>query len=343
MEQNMDILKILKNHTIETIQMVRPQLTEKGATRLFDVHVALNHFAMPIHSRDDEKALISLCESDCDIRLADEILHFENTRSSRGICRVMARTHLNCSGINDISMGSPWKTQSPRLLTIFDAIQTDNDLRAWAEYTPLIETWIQVARDHRGNPGMGNFDEQDIESLEALLTLTPEQARTLPKTNLPYMPKQNWARVARGVYTGVRFLVDRYEFNADEFWRVLEGVRTLEDVNRVAGEAQRAIRGYGPALAPSFFADLGNAPHFVKPDTHVVDVSTWALGRAENVSHIEAVEYVHQIAHATGLLPRQVDKYMFFACSCNMYLAGIHQGDGFGKMRKIELRRKFNG
>jgi hypothetical protein len=336
----MHLIETLRAHAIETIQIVEPKLTARSATRLLDVHLDPRNYAMPIHAPADERALVALCTGPDDLARAHELVHFEPVQTIRGICRVMARTHLNRTGIGAIRIGAAYPTMSARLLRIFDAARSDDELRAWGDFTPLVDTLLAVARGHRGRPCDEAFDDDDIRTLEILRGLSALEARRLPKTALPAMPKSNWEKVVRGLSTGVLFLRDHYDFSATRVWDTIGRPLSFAEVQRLTAEAQQAVREFGPALAPSFFADLGS-PYFVKPDTHVIDVATWVSGRGTTATPAEAIAFVHRLAIEVGYAPRTVDKIMYFACSANLYLAGLQAEKGVALRRKEALERKL--
>jgi hypothetical protein len=319
-------IELLARHARDSILMVDTGLDEVAAERLLNVHLNPRHFPMPIHDLVSEGLLIEFCRGSSDISGASDLLSLEPTRSIKGIARVLARTHMNRQGVSDVTRGAHgprWKAQSPRVVNLFEGINTDDDLRQWLDYKTMINAWIALANRNSGDhaPDELRFDGGDIESLMALGDLSAAQARCAQASGVPGVTKMGWARVVLGLYTGLVYLDQRFGLSAARVWARLDAVRTARDVAELSADAQRHITEFGSALAPSFFADLGSE-QFVKPDVHVVDVTS-ARSMSHSANHETSIAFVRQLASDVGWSPRKVDKLIYLACSANFYLAGI--------------------
>ena len=179
------------------------------------------------------------------------------------------------------------------------------------------------------------FRVEDIFSLQLLLR-AGDPSR--PGWAAPHGVHDNWAKVFRGVHSGLLHLRNLYEFDAEKFMATLDTAgENIAEVSALVQSASRAGRGkifqYGQALAGSFFADIGRG-QFVKPDVHVVEIAAATLG-CTAISAEQAVCVVQQSALHAGVVPRAVDKLMYLAGSSNFYLYG-------GRLREAEpVKRRF--
>ena len=315
---------ILTNHALCAIRQLDPGISESAARRILDVHLDPHNFPMPVQSQAAEAGLLALCNGQADLGTAAEILDFEPTREIHGIVRVLARTHINRQGVGDVTRGAQWKSQSPRVMKLFEGLRHVDDFRAWLDHRVMIDRWLSVAESssREGAPVDVQFDIRDVESLHALRRLSREQARRLNVSQVPGLAKRGWGRVVLGLHTGVMYLEERFAMSADRIWAAVDSTTTAQEVATLSADARMHVTEFGPALSASFFADLGSE-QFIKPDVHVVDVASAALGGAATATPEVSVAFVRRVAAEVGLSPRAVDKLMFLACSQKFYLAGL--------------------
>ncbi len=319
-----NLFELLVQHTLESLREIDTQLEEHAAHRLLEAHLNPAHFAMPIHTTEVEKSLITWSKGDEDQAIATDILRLEDTHTIRGIIRVLARTHINRQGVANVTRGARWRAQSPRVVEAFDFAQDDAALHRWTQYAPMLEAFLQLA--HRNSQPStredARFEDGDIQALKALAKLTPQEARRTGARQVSGNLKPGWPRVILGLYTGLCYLDERFGFDAARVWSKLEAATRAEEVDNLAEDAQRHITEFGSRLAPSFFADLGCA-NFVKADTHVSDVVRAADKLNGNPTAQTCIDFVRRMADETGRTPRAIDKLMYLACSGNFYLAGL--------------------
>ena len=335
----MDILfEQLVQHTVQQIRQLAPQLDERAARRLLEAHLDPAHFAMPIHDLAVEKRLIAWSQGDEDLPSATEFLRFEETRTIRGIARVMARTHTNRQGVADVTRAARWRVQSPRVVGVFELAQDNAALQRWTEYTPMLEAFLDLASRNRAptTDAAAHFAPKAIQNLEALARLTPEEARKLGARDVPGCDGPGWARVVLGLHTGLRYLDERFGFDASRVWSAVEAARHATEVDALARDARRQVTEFGAALSHSFFADLGCAS-FVKADVHVTDVVGAALKLNGKPAPQLCIDFVRQMAEETGRTPRAIDKLLYFACSGKLYLAGLAPAKAVADAAKAQL------
>jgi hypothetical protein len=327
-------IELLTEHVIGTIRTLPGVEDRKTAQRLLDIHLHPLHYAMHVHDDAIEQQLIDLCQRSGDLEAADSFLVFEQTRTIRGIVRVLARTHLNRQGVAGVTRGARRKTLSPRVMGLFDV--SDSDVCAWLDYRTLIDAWIDMAERNTGDEksAESHFSASDVTSLKALARLSADDAKKLRASEVRDITNLGWARVVLGLYTGLVYLHERYGFDADKVWARLDSVNSPEEVSKLSLDAQQNITEFGKALAPSFFADLGSG-NFVKPDVHVRDVAAAICGHSVDAD--EAVQFVRQLAARTEWAPRKVDKLLYFACIGKLYLAGLEPEKATATARKTAL------
>lgn len=335
-------IETLEAHCISSIRYMEPSLNERSARRLLDVHLLDANFAMPIHSVAAEEALLAHCQNDRPIEEASRLLSFECTRSMAGIARVLARTHINSQGVGRVRRGARWPVQSYRVLGLFDEIHDSDSLRRWFDHRELMADWLMLARNNQDTATDEDrrFAQEDIEALNRLLNLTPEEARN---RRLPLREKlgaigENWGRVALGLHTGLLYLNQRFDFDSVAVWDAVDSATDAHSVEQLCLDAARHITHFGAALAPSFFADLGST-EFVKPDVHVIDSVSAALNLATEANPALAIATVRRIATQVGCSPRRIDKLMYFACSGKFFLAGMELDKKSARQRKQEVLR----
>lgn len=330
------VLDLLRQHAVETARMLDRTLDERAAQRLLDVHLDPRHFAMPVHGLADEQALLAWCRGSAALDEAHRCLHFEPTRSLTGVVRVLARTHINRQGVGEVTRAARWKVQSPRVVGLFSADDGDAQVRRWRDHRLLVDDWLALAVRWRdaGTPAEQRFEAADIDALEALRRLSPDQAARVTVAQVPGLARRGWGRVVLGLHTGVLYLERRFAFDPVRLWAAVDAATSAGAVAALADEARAAVTEFGPALSASFFADLGSA-QFVKGDVHVTDVVGAATGAQPGAE--AAVAAVRTLAAAGGLLPRQVDKLMYLACSGKFYLAGLKPPKQLADQRKRAL------
>lgn len=339
-------IDILEAHSVESIRLLNQTFDTRSARRLLEVHLDDANFAMPIHSLEAEEALLKFCHDHRPVSEAAELLDFESTRTLLGIVRVLARTHINGQGVGRVRRGARWPTQSRRVLGLFERIEGPDDLCQWLDHRRLADDWLRLANDSRGPhvPKEQRFDDDDIAALKTLRELTSAEAcdRRLPLREKFGPIGENWARVALGLHTGVLYLHQRFQFDPLRVWATVNSAVDAASVKRISDDASRFVTHFGPALAPSFFADLGSV-QFVKPDVHVVDSVTAALNLPHGASSALAIDIVRNVAKQAGCTPRRVDKLMYFACSGKFYLAGLELDKRSAKARKEKLVAALRG
>jgi len=264
-------------------------------------------------------------------------MEFEPTRSIQGIFRVMVRTHLNRNGIGFVSRSegdlrnSKGKTLSPRVLGPFDDNCNPVQLSEWSA---LLDAWLLYA-DRCPYPQL--FNNEDPRSIEKLKSIDPKVYYNAKEWKNKYDIHNNWANLALGVYDGLNYLNQFYEFDPHRLWsRIDSASQSYEGVDKLIEEVETNIRGYGSTLAGSFLADLGSA-QFIKTDAHVMD-SVAELLKVRSVTKQTAFSVVRELAHRHTLSPRAMDKMMYLGCSGNWYLVGReHKGQQAAKKEFLNI------
>ncbi len=317
------------------IKNVKDSLSDKNeydARTIVDLHLDPNNFAMPIII-DDHGIQIAL-RNHYPLDDLRKNITFENTKTIQGICRVMVRTHLNRSGVNYVSRGfKKDKTKAQRVLGLF---QDDFCPQKFTDFTILTSEWIEYADnstkgnacDEDGNP---LFNETDIDSLNKLSEKMPNSIRTAEG----YGIHNNWAKIVFGVHSGFNYLYKICNLDADLFWKLInEASNTLEGVENLINNAKNEVIEYGPALAGSFFADLGCAK-FIKADVHVKDaIAAFLRKDAKDVSAKLAFDILQESSNAYKISPRALDKILYLAGSSNLYLVGTRPSKAEQTKRK---------
>ena len=150
-----EIIDHLRQHAIESIMLADNDMDEGSAQRLLEVHLEPQHFAMPIHDTAIEARLKLFCIGRDDLARASDFLLFEKTRTITGIARVLARTHINRTGVAYVTRRAQWPAQSPRVVELFDFVSTEADLREWLDYQPMLDAWLKLA-ERNGNSDVGD-------------------------------------------------------------------------------------------------------------------------------------------------------------------------------------------
>lgn len=285
---------------------------ENSAEQLVELHLDPRNF--PMHRHCDVARLKDGLAKGLS---SDELRHaieFEDTRSIHGICRVMVRTHLNRQGIGHVTRGESKheRTLARRVLGPFDG---DFDPLALADWANLLKHWLAFAEKH---PEL--FDAKDTDSLEAMARLGPQPGAA--KKQYAGKVHDNWAKVVLGIHTGLVYLQKRFDMDAGKLWAIIESCESDRDrASALVEQARKDITGFGEALAPSFFADLG-ATCFIKPDTHIQQAMKAYSGR--DVPKRQIVQILLNAVEATDprITPRALDKLLFFGDGGPLYFLG---------------------
>ena len=304
---NNPLINTLKLHICEEIKATHPQL-EAAVDFICDSHLDSNHYAMPLHSETSETYLALLQARE--FQAAEAKLKFEDTKTIEGIIRVMVRTHLNRQGVANIVQGARYKTMAKRVLAPFTGAF---DYAAMLNHEYFIECFEQAAMAYPQE-----YRESDIQDIQVAKKLTGNQRFSMPAAKAAGV-SDNWAKVLTGIYSGLLFLHNEYQFNPDKIWKAMDAcVNDAEKSKRLTKKVQSGIHQYGTALAGSFLADLGHDA-FLKPDVHVI-ASVSAIHNQANVCDQFALNYTHKLAQALGMPPRMLDKVFYIGCSGNLYL-----------------------
>jgi hypothetical protein len=311
----------IKDFLILGIKQTVPANLSQYAEQILELHLNENNFAMPIKvdSLKVQQAFLNGMPEN-----AASFITFENTNSIQGICRVMIRTHLNRSGVGLISRGSVGsieKTLPPRALDLFDGDFKPEMLLNWEN---LISGWLEIAKK-RNEFYQKTNNYPDIESLEGLLEISPEEVITSVKNGNLNGIHNNWAKFAVGVHSGFVYLNNRFQLNAENVNTTIDNAsRNFNDVTNLINDARINIYQYGTALAGNFFADLGKS-QFVKTDVHVMDaINTFSHCK---VSEQDALNIIYESSQEFKISPRALDKLLYLNGSLKLYLIGINARD----------------
>jgi hypothetical protein len=288
------------------IELVRDRLCKKeslpadAAEKIIDLHLDPANF--PMHISVDAGIWRGL-RAGLPVTNLSKFIAFEDTRSIRGICRVMARTHLNRQGVSEVSGGGGDRTLSPRVLGLFEGNFDPIPLTDW---NGLLDRWMELARRPSMTGAASLFNDDAIESLRLLAKCGPDQPKEF---YVERGVRDNWAKVVPGVYTGLRWLKDRYAMDAAVIWkRIDKASQSAEGISALMAEARAEVAEYGAALSGSFFADLG-AGGFVKADVHVKDaIGAYRGDGYSNISDAMAFKVLTDTAERHRVTPRAVDK-----------------------------------
>jgi hypothetical protein len=310
-----------------------PKNLKNFAEVILDLHLSEEAFIMHFSTTEDDlkiQEMIVRGYSKSDILKS---IKFEDTKTKKGMFRVLVRTHLNRSGINHITMGmasNSKKTLSPRILNFTDSIDIEKDSE-----NVILKKWLEFAKDNQKpeTPKDLRYDNKAIVSLIALDRYfnNPENP-TLPiygnqnvkrKSAFALSRELNidigWCRIVVGVLSGLNYL--RFNNWEELYYQSFKKDISYFQIDNLIKDCQSNVCEYGYALAGSFFGDLGS-PHFVKDDTHVRDgINSFFTGLNSPEDRVKAVI---QSAHSIGVKPRALDKILYIAGSGNLYLLGIN-------------------
>ncbi|RUO62215.1 hypothetical protein [Pseudidiomarina insulisalsae] len=298
---------LFQTHIADGIAQTYPDLSN-AAEFITNSHLDPNNFAMPMTESSASEIRNLLARGS--YSTVNDKLKFEPTQTIRGVIRVMVRTHLNRQGVGFVSRNSANKTLAKRVLLPFEG---EFDYERMIDHNCYIESWQRAADT---NPA--DYDEIDRRAIEGLKNLRGGQ-RTNAAVAKHFLGNDNWAKVLTGIYSGLLYLHEHYEFNPDTLWADMnECLGNAQAAKKLVRNVQSGIHQYGTALAGSFLADLGH-PGFVKPDTHVISGVAAMLGK-DNVSQEEAVHFVYELAEKYSVSPRAIDKIFYIGCSGKLYL-----------------------
>jgi|SaaInlV_120m_DNA_4_1040238.scaffolds.fasta_scaffold06601_1 hypothetical protein len=302
---------------------------KKKSEFILNLHLRHDTLAMPNMSERQHEDVIAKIIDGSTLDEVAKATTLEDTSSKKGMLRVMVRTHLNRSGISDVSKGYKDKTRSPRILNFIDTISPEINPRE--SQIKLINNWFEFAINERNNKDASlQYDDDAIDSLKALKEAYSNNKiqdifkyNTADKLYKELHQKNkidhrlNWYRIILGIFSGLNYLNSR---NWDLYEQATKENLSYREVDALIQKTQKVIPGYGYALAGSFLADLGGSS-FVKDDTHVEDCMT-AISKNLNTPE-KRVEAVIKSAKAFNTEPRFIDKVMYIAGSGNLPLIGI--------------------
>lgn len=305
------LVAALIEHTEQGLQKTNSTLSS-AAEFIVKSHLNPCHYAMPILQASSEWIEDNLRAGDYDE--IEQQLAFERTKTSHGIVRVMVRTHLNRQYVRHVVRGTGDQTLTPRVMIAFEQ---DIDFASLIDPQVYAAHWQSVVDK---NPNL--YDETDRAAVAMLPKLKGGhwQASNVVANKLGM--DDAWAKVLTGIYTGLLYLNDAYNFNPEKLWADMDAtVGNAKAAKNLAKVFQKHIHQYGDALSGSFLADLGHT-EFVKPDTHVISAVA-ALKGQETVSPQTAIECVYQLSEELNVPPRLIDKVFYLGGSGQFYLYNI--------------------
>ncbi len=306
-----DLVATLIKHTEQGLRKNTPNLIG-AADFIVKSHLNPNHYAMPILQASPEWIQEQL--SNENYHQLEQQLAFENTRTPLGMVRVMVRTHLNRQYVRHVVRGASDQTLTPRVMKAFEQ---EMDFAKLTDAHAYAEHWQKVVDK---NPDL--YDDIDRAAIAMLPKLKGGhwQASNVVANKLGM--DDAWAKVLTGIYTGLVYLNDAYQFNPEKLWADMDAtVGNAKAAKKLAKAFQKHVHQYGEALSGSFLADLGHT-EFVKPDTHVISAVA-ALKGEETVSPQAAIEYVYQLSEELDVPPRLIDKIFYLGGSGQFYLYNI--------------------
>ncbi|MCC5853812.1 MAG: hypothetical protein JJU30_13305 [Alkalimonas sp.] len=301
------LLNKLETYITEAFSEAFPDLAD-AASFVLQTHLTPENYAMAMLSNDASVAHAKL--KSADYASATQTLVFEKTDTMRGIIRVMVRTLLRRKRLSHLGRDSQDQTLTPRVLLPFEGEFNYWDL---LDSTGFIRSWQQAIEQH---PKL--YDEQDKASIDLFSTLKGGQLSSSLIARHIGM-HSDWATVLPGVFNGLRFLHDEYQFDANRLWRDLD--RCGQDASRCLNmikKVQNHIHQFGIELAGSFLSDLGHE-RFVKPAPHITH-SIAALHKLKVVPQRQALEHLYQLSAVFGVSPQTLDRLFYLGYSGNFYL-----------------------
>lgn len=321
-------------HLISLLENHLPSALKEHTEKIVNLHLRLDTLAMPNMTRADCQTAINHIINGQSLNAILKTIILEETHLKTGMFRVLLRTHLNRSGINDVSMSNnhQHKTLSPRILNFIESIDVNADF--FKVQHEIIPAWLAFARKNENESTAESIRYNDdaiyslekmtaannfiIESLGADLKATKKLSGISLKRQLnDERISASWCKIVLGTITGLRYLHSR---NWDLYNQTTNTTLTYKEIHGFTKECQNRVNEYGYALAGSYLADLGGSC-FVKDDTHVKDCMM-ALSSELN-SPEKRVKAVIESAQQLNVAPRFIDKIMYMAGSGNLYLLGL--------------------
>lgn len=312
----------LKSALIDISKKYLPDEFIDSSEMLVDMHLSLDTLSMPNMGSEQITKVQHLLLDGADLAEVKGALDLEDGSNPNGMFRVLARTHLNRSGMNDISMGSQNKTLSPRILEPASEINLDFSIKELEAQKHILGAFNKMAFDSvKHNDISRRCDEDSRRSLDNIYKFVDAGNDLLTFRSAHVLSKQvdcqlNWARIILGLISGLNFLQSK---NWACFQEASEDQLNAENVLHLIKTCKEQVVEFGTALAGSFYADLGGA-RFVKDDTHVRQCAE-ACGL--NLSVNQRVEWVINEADRMGVPPRILDKIFYTAGSGKFNLVGI--------------------
>ncbi|MGM0905565.1 MAG: hypothetical protein ACQEVQ_03425 [Pseudomonadota bacterium] len=306
-----DLVATLITHTEQGLLKSNPNLAD-AAEFIVKSHLNPSHYAMPILQATPEWIGAQLRTGN--YNALEQQLAFETTRTTLGIVRVMVRTHLNRQYVRHVVRGASDQTLTPRVMKAFEQ---EMDFAALTDPQAYAAHWQSIVDN---NPSL--YDGIDRAAIAMLPKLKSGhwQASNIVANKLGM--DDAWAKVLTGIYTGLVYLNDAYQFNPKTLWADMDAtVGSAKAAKKLAQSFQKYVHQYGEALSGSFLADLGHT-EFVKPDTHVISAVA-ALKGEEKVSPQTAIEHVYQLSEELSVPPRLIDKVFYLGGSGQFYLYSI--------------------
>lgn len=337
-KENMLPLQEIRNFLSESVTFKYGDSVGEHADNIINLHLDPKNFTM--HKSVDANAMLDGVLRGDSAEVLRNHINFENVSDIRGICRVMARTHLNRTGTLQIT--SRGDTLAPVVLNIFN---NNFNPKEYCNWQSLIEDWLHEAE--RGIADLNPlFTTEDITSFARMLEIGPISSRKNDELAIA----SAWRVVGPGIHSGFNYLNDRFQLDQ-------EIVHNLVQTASVSGpnEIKSLIIGsskiyqYGLALAGSFFADLGinGSQSFIKVDRHLKHAIKAFYGDAFIGNDLERFEFAFDRVTESSdcqYTPRAVDKLLYLCGSSNFYLLGdLPKKSGFNERnRKREFLEILN-
>lgn len=310
---------------------------------LIDLHLEDDMQAMPIITHDVQERLFAALRSGEPMARIKPKIPLEDASTREGMFRVLVRTRMNSSGINNVSKGNSNgdKTLSPRILNFVETVDLGH------QYTPeeLVSEWLTYAKSIGANATAGaRYEDKDIAALSRLAYALGKTnryddiSRLSPyKLNKRFNPEKDiigfygWVAIVGTALTGLRFLQDNDWVVYDKATK--DSRLDCDQIDRLIKWVLRDVMGFQYALAGSYLADMGG-DRFVKDDTHV---RAFGIAFDPSLRDAEArVRFVFTQAELLGVSPRALDKLLYMAGSGHMPLIGLKLKDG-AKIKKEML------
>jgi hypothetical protein len=306
------------------------ELREKSEF-ILNLHLRCDTLAMPTMSFEEhENIKAKIIDGSTLEEVAEEVcLHLEDTSTKKGMLRVMARTHLNGLGMDQVSRGNLDKTLSPRILDFVDTIEPEQEVREYQR--ELLACWLRFATNEGStdDPSL-HYDKDACDSLKTLVDAYKKDDTldllefSSAKALYSYLhgdenvdDRLSWYQIVLGIITGLNYLNKN---NWDLYDKATSSELDYNEIHGLIANTQKEIVGYSYSLAGSFLADLGG-PWFVKIDSHVNDFITASSG---NLSSPEKyVKAVIESATACNTKPRFLDIVMNIVGCGKLPLLGV--------------------